>query len=60
VSNVVNKITQIKKVGATTGASNVIESIDGLLSKLNLLKTKVIILELFVIPDYSQYFQPCF
>ena len=41
VSNVVNKITQIKKVGATTDASNVIESIDGLISKLNLLKARV-------------------
>ena len=42
VSNIVNKINQIKKTGSSKGVTNTLESIDQLIAKLNSLKTKVL------------------
>ena len=41
MSLIVNKITQIKKTGSTKGASHVIESLEGLGTKLADFKVKV-------------------
>ena len=41
MSNVVNKITLIKKAGASKGPQVVIESLDTQINKLNTLKTCV-------------------
>ena len=37
----VNRINQVKKAGSTKGVASVVESIDGLVTKLNQLKDKV-------------------